>query len=57
MIHVIEFQKRGLPHGHFLIILKHGSKIRQPKQFDKFVCVQRFHHYPSHIFVALLCVI
>ena len=38
IIHVIEFQKRSLPHAHFLIILKHGSKIRQPKHFDKFVC-------------------
>ena len=35
---MIESQKCGLPHAHFLIILKHGSKIRQPKQFDKFVC-------------------
>ena len=40
MIHVIEFQKHGLPHAHFLIILKHWSKIRQPEQFDKFVCAE-----------------
>ena len=40
MIHVIEFQKRGLPHGHFLIILQHESKIRQPEQFDKFFCAE-----------------
>ena len=34
MICVIEFQKRGLPHAHFLIILQPQSKIRQPQQFD-----------------------
>ena len=38
MIHVIEFQKRGLPHAHFLIILQPQSKITQLQQFDQFVC-------------------
>ena len=28
MIQVVEFQKRGLPHAHFLIILQPSSKIR-----------------------------
>ncbi|XP_021716916.1 uncharacterized protein LOC110684794 [Chenopodium quinoa] len=40
MIYVIEFQKRGLPHGHFLIILKGGSKMKCPEDYDKFVCAE-----------------
>ncbi|KAL7106310.1 hypothetical protein ACP275_07G104200 [Erythranthe tilingii] len=39
-VHVIEFQKRGLPHAHMLIILKSEYKITTPEQFDKFVCAE-----------------
>ena len=39
-IYVIEFQKRGLPHAHFLIILKSSSKIISPEYFDKIVCAE-----------------
>lgn len=37
---MIEFQKRGLPHAHFLIILKSSSKIISPEYFDKIVCAK-----------------
>ncbi|XP_074305435.1 uncharacterized protein LOC141640600 [Silene latifolia] len=37
MINVVEFQKRGLPHAHFLIILKPTYKITAPEMFDRFV--------------------
>ncbi|XP_074298442.1 uncharacterized protein LOC141629321 [Silene latifolia] len=37
LIYVVEFQKRGLPHAHFLIILKTTYKINCPADFDKFV--------------------
>ncbi|XP_021761770.1 uncharacterized protein LOC110726598 [Chenopodium quinoa] len=40
MIYVVEFQKRGLPHAHFLIILKCDFKIRGPSEYDKFVCAE-----------------
>ncbi|XP_021754919.1 uncharacterized protein LOC110720220 [Chenopodium quinoa] len=40
MIYVIEFQKRGLPHAHFLVILKQDYKIKCPSDFDKFVCAE-----------------
>ena len=36
MVHVIEFQKRGLPHAHILVSLKPGSNP-QIETFDKFV--------------------
>ena len=34
---MIEFQKRGLPHGHILIILRPEYKIMSVEQYDKFV--------------------
>ncbi|KAK9690274.1 hypothetical protein RND81_09G117500 [Saponaria officinalis] len=37
LIYVVEFQKRGLPHAHFLIILKPAYKLKAPEDFDKFV--------------------
>ncbi|XP_071903985.1 uncharacterized protein [Coffea arabica] len=38
--YVIEFQKRGLPHAHFLIILKQGSKMYSPEAYDRIVCAE-----------------
>ncbi len=37
-IHVIEFQKRGLPHAHILLILSAADKPRTTDDYDKFVC-------------------
>ncbi|KAK9732852.1 hypothetical protein RND81_04G027000 [Saponaria officinalis] len=37
-VYVIEFQKRGLPHAHFLIILHSEHKIRNPESYDMHVC-------------------
>ena len=36
-VYVVEFQKRGLPHAHFLIILKLNSKLIASKSFDAIV--------------------
>ncbi|XP_071928922.1 uncharacterized protein [Coffea arabica] len=38
--YVIEFQKRGLPHAHFLIILKQGWKMYSPESYDRIVCAE-----------------
>ncbi|XP_027077088.2 uncharacterized protein [Coffea arabica] len=38
--YVIEFQKRGLPHAHFLIILKQGSKMFSPEAYDRIVSAE-----------------
>jgi len=38
--HVTEFQKRGLPHEHFLLIMKHGSKLTTPEDYDKFILAE-----------------
>ncbi|XP_056687837.1 uncharacterized protein [Spinacia oleracea] len=40
MIYVVEFQKRDLPHAHFLIILTPASKIKTPADYDKFVSAE-----------------
>ena len=37
MVHVIEFQKRGLPHAHILIILSHEDKPSTIESIDKLV--------------------
>ena len=36
-IHVIEYQKRGLPHAHLLIILNEEDKPRTPDDYDTIV--------------------
>ncbi|KAL4582397.1 hypothetical protein LXL04_006945 [Taraxacum kok-saghyz] len=39
-VYVIEFQKRGLPHAHFLLIMRPGSKFTNPDYYDKYVCAE-----------------
>ncbi|XP_066923007.1 uncharacterized protein, partial [Clytia hemisphaerica] len=39
-VHVIEFQKRGLPHAHMLITLEDGDKIRSPEDIDSLICAE-----------------
>ncbi|XP_074299256.1 uncharacterized protein LOC141630318 [Silene latifolia] len=39
-VYVVEFQKRGLPQVHFLIILKDGYRLKCPADFDKFVSAE-----------------
>ncbi|GBP55934.1 ATP-dependent DNA helicase PIF1 [Eumeta japonica] len=38
--YTIEFQKRGLPHAHMLIILRNEDKPRSSVDYDKFVCAE-----------------
>ena len=39
-VYTIEFQKRGLPHAHMLIILADECKPREPSDYDRFVCAK-----------------
>uniref|UniRef100_A0A182N6N5 ATP-dependent DNA helicase n=1 Tax=Anopheles dirus TaxID=7168 RepID=A0A182N6N5_9DIPT len=39
-IHVIEFQKRGLPHAHCLLILGENDKPRTEQDFDRLVSAE-----------------
>ena len=37
---MVEFQKRGLSHAHFLIILKTNAKLTVHESFDEIVCAE-----------------
>ncbi|KAI3515541.1 hypothetical protein L1887_14440 [Cichorium endivia] len=39
-IYVIEFQKRGLPHAHFLMIMTSPNKLNSPADYDRLVCAE-----------------
>jgi hypothetical protein len=39
-IWVIEFQKKGLPHAHILLILDEVSKLRTAKDYDSMVSAE-----------------
>lgn len=36
-VHVVEFQKRGLPHVHMLIIIDENEKLNSPEDCDRVV--------------------
>jgi hypothetical protein len=38
--HVAEFQKHGLPHKHFLLVIANRDKLRSPNKFDKYIFVE-----------------
>ena len=40
IVHVVEYQKRGLPHAHILVILKPEHKIRTTQEIDSIVCAE-----------------
>ncbi|XP_053213304.1 uncharacterized protein LOC128396721 [Panonychus citri] len=40
LIHVIEFQKRGLPHVHLLLKVAESHIPREPEKIDKVVCAE-----------------
>lgn len=39
-LHVIEFQHRGLPHAHILIVLRPEDRFKQPEDVDKCVSAE-----------------
>ncbi|CAH1442934.1 unnamed protein product [Lactuca virosa] len=39
-VYVIEFQKRGLPHAHFLLIMTPEWKLTNADHYDKYVCAE-----------------
>ena len=39
-VFVVEFQKRGLPHIHILLILKEGHNIKSGDQYDRFISAE-----------------
>ncbi|XP_071679433.1 uncharacterized protein [Lolium perenne] len=39
-VHVTEFQKRGLPHEHILLIMKSDSKLKTPDDYDRVISAE-----------------
>ena len=39
-VYVVEFQKRGLPHVHFLLIMDSRYKLLVPEQYDHLISVE-----------------
>uniref|UniRef100_A0A8I6WRR5 ATP-dependent DNA helicase n=1 Tax=Hordeum vulgare subsp. vulgare TaxID=112509 RepID=A0A8I6WRR5_HORVV len=48
-VYVVEFQKRGLPHAHFLLIMNREYKLGVPEQYDRIISAQLpdKHKYPD----------
>jgi hypothetical protein len=38
--HVTEFQKLGLPHEHFLLVMANRGRLRSPNEFDKYISTE-----------------
>jgi hypothetical protein len=54
-VYVIEHQKRGLPHAHFLIILKRDWKLIAPESFDNIVLAELPNkHENSHLYSTVV---
>ncbi|WVZ67157.1 hypothetical protein U9M48_016277, partial [Paspalum notatum var. saurae] len=39
-VYVVEFQKRGLPHAHFLLIMQGKYKLTCPEQYDSIISAE-----------------
>ncbi|XP_027155467.1 uncharacterized protein LOC113755757, partial [Coffea eugenioides] len=54
-VYVIEFQKRGFPHAHLLLILKPQFKLLNPQSYDRIVSAEHPnpHQYP-HLYSLVL---
>jgi len=39
-VYVVEFQKRGLPHAHFLLIMDKRYKVTCPEQYDRIISAE-----------------
>jgi ATP-dependent DNA helicase PIF1 len=39
-VYVAEFQKRGLPHAHFLLIMKRKYKLTCPEHYDRLITAE-----------------
>ncbi|AQK75317.1 hypothetical protein ZEAMMB73_Zm00001d018231 [Zea mays] len=47
-VYVVEFQKRGLPHAHFLLIMQRKYKLTCPAQYDLLISAEISHNkYPE----------
>jgi len=53
--HVTEFQQRGLPHEHFLLVMEPGSKVRTPDDYDKVIFAELLDPKKYPLLNSLVC--
>lgn len=53
-VYTVEFQKRGLPHAHILIILCGECKAREYSDYDKIVCAEISVHKTQPILYSIV---
>jgi hypothetical protein len=51
-VHVTEFQKRGLPHEHMLLIMRSDSKLTSPDDYDKVISAELVKYPVLHALVV-----
>jgi len=56
-VYTIEFQKRGLPHAHILLILAEEDKPRTPEMVDKLVSAELPVDHPQLLHIVTRCMI
>ena len=39
-MYVVEYQKRGLPHAHILLVVSDENRLRTPSEVDSTICAE-----------------
>ena len=47
-MYVVEYQKRGLPHAHILVIISDDDRLRTPEDVDQVICAE-IPHVPENL--------
>ena len=53
--HVTEFQKRGLSHEHFLLIMDKKDKLSSPDDYDKYISAEILDERKYPVLHSLVC--
>jgi hypothetical protein len=53
--HVTKFQKCGLPHEHFLLVMANRDTLRSPDEFDKYVFAEIPDKHKFPVLLGLVC--
>jgi hypothetical protein len=53
--HVTEFQKRDLPHEHFLLVMANMDTLSSPDKFDKYVSAEILDKHKFPVLLDLVC--
>ncbi|RCV06716.1 hypothetical protein SETIT_1G185800v2 [Setaria italica] len=53
--HVTKFQKRGLPHEHFLLVMESESKLKSPDDYDTYISAEIPYPKIYYVLHRLVC--